>query len=299
MELHQLEAFETVWLHRSFTKAATVLFLTQPAITRQIAALEAELRTPLFERLGRRVVPTDAGEQLHRYAEEILRLAREARETVGDIAEGTAGRLVVGASSTLAAYILPVLLQRFQRAHPRLEIAVRTGVSAQIEERVREGSVDIGLVTTEGNVTPTAGLLNRVVLADFETCIVLPPQHPFHERTPWEIADLAGEPMVMMEVGTNLRTYCESLFRTVGVTPIIAMELDSVETIKRMVEVGLGVSLLPEIAVQGEVATGRLLMRRLSDIPRGHRQIVLVHRRDKYLSRALVAFLSEARSGVW
>src|SRR5437763_6287769 len=107
MELYQLEAFEAVVAQGSFTRAAEALFVTQPAVTRQIAALEAELRTRLFDRLGRTVRLTVAGEALHRYAEQIIRLSREAHDAVADIEAGDAGRLAVGASSTLATYVLP------------------------------------------------------------------------------------------------------------------------------------------------------------------------------------------------
>src|SRR5689334_5551811 len=98
MELYQLEAFEAVVAQGSFTRAAEALYLSQPAVTRQIAALEAELKTRLFDRLGRTVQMTAAGEALHRYAETIVRLAREAEHAVADIESGAAGRLAVGAS---------------------------------------------------------------------------------------------------------------------------------------------------------------------------------------------------------
>src|SRR5579872_5806481 len=117
MELHQLEAFEAVALNRSFTRAADELCLTQPAVTRQIAALERELKTRLFDRLGRSVQLTTSGEALHRYSAEVLRLTREAERAVADVATGAAGRLAVGANSTTATYLLPPLLRRFRETN--------------------------------------------------------------------------------------------------------------------------------------------------------------------------------------
>lgn len=105
MQFHELEAFEAVAANRSFTRAAEALFLTQPAVTRQIASLERELKTRLFDRLGRVVALTTAGEALHRYAAEILRLIHEAERTVGDVVTGSAGRVAVGANSTTATYL--------------------------------------------------------------------------------------------------------------------------------------------------------------------------------------------------
>lgn len=298
MELYQLEAFEAVLLHRSFTRAAEVLFLTQPAVTRQIAALEDELKTPLFERLGRTVAPTPAGEALHRYAKEMLRLAREAREAVGDIAAGASGRLTVGASSTLATYVLPPLLKRFREAFPRVEISITTGVSARILDRVREGRADLGLVTTEGNERPLDAALLLTPLADYETCVVLPPHHLLTTREGLSATDLAEIPLVLMEHGTNLRTYVDSLLSAAGVVAPVAMELDNVEAIKRMVEAGSGISLLPEISVRSEVAVGRLVARPLTDVPQDQRRIALVRRRDKYISASLRAFLDLIQSAV-
>jgi DNA-binding transcriptional LysR family regulator len=248
------------------------------------------LRTPLFDRLGRTIRLTAAGEALHRYAEQIMRLSREARDAVSDIAAGAAGRLEVGASSTLATYVLPPLLRRFRETNTRIEIAISTGISARVVEMVREGRADIGLVTTEANADDR--LLQTMVLADYETCAVVPPGHPLAERVRVRAADLAGISLILMETGTNLRTYVDRLLSSAGVAEQVAMELDNVEAIKRMIEADLGISLLPRVSVQAEVAAGRLLALPLEGVPRGQRRIALVHRRDKYLSAALRAFIA-------
>ena len=300
MERHQLEAFEAVARLRSFTRAAEALHVTQPAVTRQVAALESELRPRLCDRLGRSVRMTPSGEALHRYAEPILRLMREAGEAVADIEAGTGGRLTVGASSTLATYVLPPLLRRFREAQPagaRVEIAVHTGVSARVTEMARAGEVDVGLVTGVGEGasggSPADASLTELVLADYETCVVVPPDHPLAARDaavcPEEMADL---PLILMESGTNLRAYVDRLLGAAGVEEQVALELDNVEAIKRMIAAGLGVSLLPRVAVRDEVASGRLAERALANVPRAHRRILLVWRRDKYLSAALRRFIA-------
>lgn len=287
MELYQLEAFEAIVLHGSFTKAAEALHLTQPAVTRQIASLEAELRTPLFDRLGRSVRMTTAGEALHRYAAHIVRLAHEARYAVADVNAGNAGRIALGASSTLATYVLPHLLRDFRHSHPRVEIAIQTGISAQILEQVRAGETDIALVT--GDIQDA--LLVVSYLSDYETCVVVPPGHPLANRETVSASELAGNPLILMETGTNLRTYVDRLLNTAGGGEQVAMELDNVEAIKRMIEAELGISMLPEVAVRTEVADGRLRALKLTDVPRAKRRIALVYRRDKYLSLTLKAFM--------
>ncbi len=296
MELRQLETFAQVAHWQSFTKAADALSLTQPAVTRQIAALEQELRTRLLERMGRKVRLTAAGEALYRYAVEILRLAREAERAVADVVAGTAGRLAVGASSTTATYILPPLLRRFRETYPGVELSIHTGVSAQVAEMVIASEVDVGIVTGLGE----PGGLIEIPLADYATGVVVYPEHPLAQR----IADpdfaaqgvsaeeLAGSPLILMEEGTNLRTYVDRLLSAAGVEERVTMELDNVEAIKKMIEARLGISLLPLISVQAEVAAGRLIALPLADVPGAHRRIVAIHRPDKYLSAALKAFLA-------
>lgn len=295
MDLHQLQAFEAVARERSFTRAAESLFLTQPAVTRQIAALEAELRTRLFDRLGRSVQLTASGEALHRYAEAIVRLTREAEQAVAEIGTGAAGRLSVGASSTLATYVLPPLLRAFRETHPNVELGIHTGVSADVLDMVRAGRVDVGLVTSGESIRDP--LLVPTVLADYETRVVVPPGHALVQSdraATLRATDLAAGPLmlILMETGTNLRAYVDGLLSAAGVTNApVTMELDNVEAIKRMIEAGLGISLLPEVSVRAEVAGGRLVALSLSDVPRASRRMALVVRQNKYVPAALRSFM--------
>ena len=298
MERHQLEAFEAVAQAQNFTRAADLLCVTQPAVTRQIAALEAELKTRLFDRLGRTVRLTASGEGLHRYAGSILRLHREAHDALGDIEAGSAGRLSVGASSTLATYVLPPLLRRFREAHAGVELSIHTGISAHIIEMVRQGSVDVGLVTTDESDAAPDTRLAITPLADYDTCVVVPPGHALAKRGTVRAADLAGLPLLLMETGTNLRTYADRLLSEAGVAAPVAMELDNVEAIKRMIEAGLGVSLLPEVSVRAEVAAGRLYALPLWEGRKSVRRIALVQHPDKYLPIALRSFITLVRSEI-
>lgn len=287
MELYQLEAFEAVAARGSFTRAAEALHLTQPAVTRQIAALETELHTRLFDRLGRTVQMTDAGQALHRYSEQIVRLEREAQHAVAEVGAGAAGRLTVGASSTLATYVLPSLLRTFRESHPRVEIAVHTGVSARVVEMVMTNEADLGLVTADVHERS----LSSIVLTDYETRVVVYPAHTLANRHTISAAELAGSTLIHMESGTNLRTYVDRLLSAAGVEEQVAMELDNVEAIKRMIEAGLGISMLPEVAVRTEVESGRLVALPIADVPQAKRQIRLVRRQDKFFSASMKAFM--------
>ena len=300
MELRQLETFVRVAELRSFTQAAEVLYLTQPAVTRQIAALETQLKTRLFDRLGRTIQLTAAGESLYRYAVEMLRLGREAERAVGDVVTGTAGRLAIGANSTTATYLLPPLLRRFREDYPGVELSLHTGVSARVVEMVLTNEVDIGLAT---GVAEQPGLV-VIPLSEHGTSIVVYPDHPLAEKSKQEggvgvrAAELAGSPLILMEAGTNLRTDVDRLLAAAGIEERITMELDNVEAIKKMIEARLGISLLPLVSVAAEVDSGRLIALPLIDEPNIHRRIAALHRRDKYLPTALKSFLALLRGSL-
>jgi len=292
MDLHQIMAFEAVVAHRSFTRAAEALCLTQPAVTRQIASLERELKTRLFDRLGKSVELTATGETLHRYAAEILRLASEAQTAVADVVTGSAGRLSVGANSTTATYLLPPLLRRFRALHPGVELVVHTGISAQVAEMVVANEVDIGVVT---GYIPRKGLLD-IPITDYTTVAVVFPGHPLtNTGAPVRAEDLAGCPLILMEEGTNLRRYVDRLLSAAGLEERVTMELDNVEAIKKMIEARLGISLLPLISVESEVASGRLVALPLIDVPNAHRYVTAIYRDDKYVTAALRGFLAMLR----
>jgi DNA-binding transcriptional LysR family regulator len=300
MEFSQIEAFLTVARTQNFTRAAALLYLTQPAVTRQIAALEEELKTRLFDRLGRGTRLTAAGEVFLSYAERVVQLREEARVAVREIEAGTAGCLQVGASSTLATYVLPPLLKAFREAHPGVEIAIHTGVSARVRELVLAGSVEVGLVTTEGaDTTEHDTRLHREPLQRFTTCVVVPPAHPLTEQPmPLDVSSLGKWPLVMMEPGTNLRAYSDHLLSEAGNPVHITMAFDNVEAIKRMIEAGLGISLLPEVAVQSEVEARKLVALSLAGESERGRQMALLSRKDAYQTTATKNFIDLLKIGL-
>jgi DNA-binding transcriptional LysR family regulator len=191
---------------------------------------------------------------------------------------------------------LPSLLTQFRQEHPGIELSLRTGLSARVRELVLSGVVDIGLVTTEGEPAEQEGVLLSESLGVYETVLAVPPGHALAAKNTTTVTELSGEPLLAMTAGTNLRTYAEHILADAGVAARVTMELDSVEAIKRMVEAGLGVSLLPRVAIASEVATGRLVALTLTGIPLPERHIVLLRRRDKHVGASLLAFLQAARS---
>ena len=297
MDFRQLQAFEAVVEHRSFTRAAEALFLTQPAITRQIAALESSLKTRLFERMGRLVQLTPSGEKLHAYALEIMRLSMEAERVVGEVETGIAGRLAVGANSTTATYFLPQRLRRFRESFPGIELSVHTGASAKVAEMALGGLVDVGIVT---GYKEQPGVV-AIPLTEFATGVVVYPEHELAIRKDGESESIRAEQLsefslILMERGTNLRNYVDRLLLSVGAGQRVTMELDSVEAIKKMIEARHGISLLPLVSVEAEVESGRLVVLKLAEEPHSQRRVTAIYRQDKYLTAALKSFLEILQS---
>lgn len=287
MELRQLETFVRIVELGSFTRAAEELSLTQPAVTRQIASLEAELKTRLLERLGRKVALTSSGEALFRYAAEILRLTDDARRAVADVSAGLSGKMTVGASSTAATYLLPPILSRYRELYSAVELNVHTGLSAHIADLVMENAVDLGVVMGDHS---RAGLKQETV-GESATVVVTYPDHPLADRTAVKAEELGLSALILMEEGTNLRRYVDRLLSTAGVKEQVSMEMDNVEAIKKMIEARLGISLLPSMAVEAEVAAGRLAALPLADVPGASRTVSLIYRADKYVSAAMKGFM--------
>jgi DNA-binding transcriptional LysR family regulator len=291
MEIRELETFVKVVSLGSFTKAADELALSQPAATRQIASLERELKTKLLDRLGKKVSLTSSGEILHEYAVQILRLSGEAKEAVAETSGGGSGRLALGASSTAATYLLPPLLRKYRKMRPGVELSVRTGPSRKVSEMVIANTVDFGVVME----TPTENsLLESTVLAEYSYTAIVYPNHPLAAMAPQEPIDaeaLAGERIVTMEPGTTLRSVVDKLFSSRNAAPQIAMELDNVESIKKMVQARLGVSILPIVSVRDEISNGHLVTIPLADTKVSRQQIAAVYRKDKFFNAAMKELL--------
>lgn len=285
MDQRQLETFVRVAALGNFTRAAEELALSQPAVTRQVAALEKQCGTRLLDRLGHTVALTPAGEALHRYAVEILRLSAEAEEAVARIAVGEAGRLRVGASTTAATYFLPPFLAAFRSGFPGVELSVVTGGSEEVARMVVENAADVGVVMDFRGESE----LLEVPLAGYENVLAVHPEDELGANP--SPAALASRPLLVTRRGTRLRRIVDSVFPSP-----VAMELDNLETIKKMVQARLGIALLPLLAMQEEIAAGTLVAVPLEIPVKEPQTISAIYRRDKYLTAAMRGFLGSLNS---
>ena len=286
MDFGQIDAFVQVAAHSSFSRAAEVLQLTQPSITARIQALERELGEELFERGGRSVRLNDAGLAFHSYAERMLQTLREGRDAVDEVRNVQAGSLRLGSAPTISTYVLPGILHAFCRRYPGVDVIVRTGRSEQVLGMLLADEVQVGLVRALTNAE-----VETVPLYDDEIVLAAYPGHPFAASGRATISEAAREPIVLFDRGSSYYGLINSFFRQAGVIPNVAMELDSLEATKRMVEEGLGIALVPLVTIERELEAGLLVRVDLSDADPIQRPISLIHRSHRKLPRTVQAFI--------
>ncbi|MBI1736033.1 MAG: LysR family transcriptional regulator [Candidatus Rokubacteria bacterium] len=283
--LAPLRALQAVARHGSFSRAATDLGLTQPAVSMQISQLESRVGLPLLERVGKRATPTEAGELLLAHAARAFLELEAGLERVRRLRGIVAGRLRLGTSASISIYLLPPLLRRFRTRYPEAALVIVTGNASEIVASVAANDLDLGLVSL-----PVRS--RELVVAPFyrdELIAIAPPGRTWPARRAVGAKELAAGPLILFERGATLRRVIDAWFQRGGAPPARVMEMGNTEAIKKLVQAGLGRSVTSWFSVKSEVRSRALAARRLA--PPLHRQIGLVHRRDKTHTPALEAFL--------
>jgi DNA-binding transcriptional LysR family regulator len=290
--LRQLKVFEAVARHRSFSRAAAELHLTQPAVSMQVKSLEDQAGLPLFERIGKRIFLTEAGEELYRRSHTIARELTDGQDALDAMRGLSQGRLAIALVST-AKYFAPPLLARFLKAHPgvRLKLAVdnREAVIAQLAAN----EVDFAIMGRPPQNLETVA----EPFARHPHVIIAPPSHPLAGKHRIPLAKLAGETFIVREPGSGTRGLLERLFAEHKLPLHISMEMASNETIKQAVLAEMGISLLSLHTVGLELATGRLVTLDVKGLPivRDWYVVHLAQKRLSPVAQALKGFLlSEA-----
>src|SRR5262252_6794991 len=231
----QVQAFIQVARTGNVSRAAEALYVTQPALTARIQALEKELGETLFVRTGRGVRLTDAGRVFLPNAERAVQ-AIDGRQALSDLRSASAGRLALGAAPAVSTYVLPPVLKRFASLHPRVDVAVRTGHSEEILAMVLNDEVQVGLVRTLRHPD-----IDAFPLYEDELVLVCNTQHRFARRGAVELAEVGRERLIMFDRTSSYFELTQTLFLRGGVVAHTVMELDNIEAAKKMVEEGLGV----------------------------------------------------------
>ncbi|HVF51118.1 MAG TPA: LysR family transcriptional regulator [Pyrinomonadaceae bacterium] len=256
MEIRQLRAFAAIAETHTFTAAGARVHVTQAAISMQIRQLEKEVGSPLFIRTPRRVVLTDAGERLLLRARVILREHDAALSELAELAGAEHGRLRVGSASAMVSSLrLPRILKELSEQHPQGEISVVSGTSETLVKQILSGELDVAFISLPVEVR---GIETELLSRD-ELIAIASPRHPLAQQRVVSAFTLAGEKLILGERGGNTRRMIDEFFAEAGLKPNVAMELSRQAAIRRMVEAGMGVGIVPRQSAREEIDAGRLV----------------------------------------
>jgi DNA-binding transcriptional LysR family regulator len=288
----RLQVFHAVARHLSFTRAAEALFMTQPAVTFQIKQLEEQFNTRLFERGHGRISLTPAGEIVLEYAEKILALSSELETRIGEMTGQMRGPLTVGASTTVAEFMLPRILGEFNSLYPQVRTRLTVANSESIETRIVEHSLDVGLIELE---TRNPNLEAEFCCED-ELVVICTPDHPLKGLASVGAKALLDYEYVSREPGSGTREVTDAWFREAGVEPErlkTQMELGSLEALKGVVGTGLGFAVVSRASVGRELQLGSLVAIPLQ--PALTRRISVVFPKERFRSRVVGTFIEFAK----
>ncbi|MFA5626338.1 MAG: LysR family transcriptional regulator [Thiohalomonadaceae bacterium] len=282
--LRQLRVFAAVTRHRSFTRAAEELCLTQPAVSMQVKQLESQLDAALFEQLGRKIFLTEMGKEVYQYSRNILQQLDELQGVLSSMKGLDKGRLKISVAST-ANYFIPALLAGFCQRHPKITVSLDVTNRETLLNQLADNEVDLVVM----GQPPKDADLGYEPFLENPLVIVAPPEHPLAKKKKIPLNALTQEIFLVREPGSGTRIAMERFFSQRGVHITTGMEVGSNEAIKQSVQAGLGLGLLSRDTVEMELTLGRLVILPVSDFPI-MRHWYVVHRQGKRLSAIATAF---------
>ena len=288
MELHQLNIFLAVAETGKFSQAAERMYLTQPAVSMQIRALEDELGQMLFYRDRRHSTLTAAGTVLLRHAQAVTTQIEQAVQEIEDLRELDGGHINIACSDTFAAYLLTDMISRFRLAFPNIHFAVYNGTSHEIARHIIDHDADIGFLSLPFH-HPKGDCRNWVTYRDLAVCH---PHHPVAGRDSLDILELVSEQLLILETGTATRESFDAVLMLEGVVADRVMELGSVAVQKEFATAGIGVAVVPDYAVKSDCKEGKLACIPVNGLP--EKQIGLCYLRGKQLSKAAQTFIERS-----
>jgi len=285
MDFDQLETFQEVARLSSFSRAAEKRFRTQPAISSQIRALEEEVGAKLLDRSGGKVSLTAPGKLFLKYVEETLESRKAIFTAIAETERVPRGEIIVGANEGTCLHILPEVFAQFKKQYPDVAVNIKRSDYAKILESVIDNSVDFGVVS----LPVTDNRLTVVLIHRDELVIITPPTHPLAKLKSTTVSEAAKYPLVLPKAG-HTRDALEDLFHERKLKPNYSMELDSSELLKRFVAADVGIGFIARSNVLEDVRADALAVIAISDA-QVRRDLALVFRKDKALSRAALAFI--------
>lgn len=291
MEFAQLEAFIAIAQEQSFSRAAERLARTQPAISIAIKKLEDEVGAPLLDRTRNHIGLTEAGTILFEYAQKIVHLRSEAAEAIKELRQLHRGKVTVGANESMSLYFLPNVILAYRQQYPQIKVEVYRTFSEQLPRLLKEHRVDLALLAYD----PQDRQLESFVVKRDELVLIMSPRHRLANKTKVTVQELGQESFLAHNVKSPTRDKVIQFFRDHQVPLNISIELATIETIKRFVELDLGLALVPRMCVEEEIRTGRLATVPVQGL-KIKRTLRVAYLRDRILSHAAAAFLHLVKS---
>jgi len=289
MDINQLEVLVTVARERSFSRAAEVLNRTQPAISQAIRRLETEIGEKLFDRSSKDGTLTFAGEVLLSHAKQMLNLRHNAHQAITEMRDLRHGKVSISANEHTVFYLLPVI-EEFRKQHPLIKIEVQRGVASRIPKQITAREVELGVIS----FTPNDESVRSTPVMSDELVLVVSPKHKFAHRTEVSIKELGDEIFVAHNALSPYRQKVIESFDRHKTKLNIAVELPSLEAIKRLVARGVGVALVPRLTARAETSAGILKELSVKEM-KLERKLNIIYRRNSELSHAAKAFLKIAK----
>ena len=290
MHLETLQVFCDLVESGSFSTAASQNFVTQSAVSQQVRALEGRFDLPLIERTKGHVQPTPAGQILYQASKDITARYRELREQMQRFGSVVGGSVRLATVHSVGLYELSEPLKKYLKAYPQVSVHLEYSRSTKIFEDILSGAIDLGIVA----YPPRRSQIAVIPFREDRLVLVCATHHPLARRKSVTVKDLEGQNFVGYERDIPTRRATDRLLRKKNVTVRYVMELDNIETIKRVVEIGAGVALVPEPAVKQEVKNRTLCALQLTDETL-HRPLGIVHRHGKHFTPAVERFIAELR----
>jgi DNA-binding transcriptional LysR family regulator len=263
VDLRQLEIIRAIAESGSFTAAGHNLHVSQSAISRQILLLEDELKTPVFLRIGRRIRITPAGEALLQLSHRVFQDLTDTVAAISDSQETLRGTVRILGGMTVCLYVFPPLLSELSKQHPAIEVKIVNDSTERCVQHLRAGTGDIALLTLP---IRDADMVTVPVLQE-ELLVVTSAKHPLSKKRRVNAQDLANQPFVLFESGSNTRRVVDEFFASAGIEPRIVMETENVEILKALVRHGHGITIVSYQSVARDVASGHLYCARIDGRP--------------------------------
>jgi len=283
--LYPIQVFYTVAMERSFSRAAEKLFRTQPAISMMVKRLEAEMGEKLIDRSGRELILTDAGQIVLEHARRLGNLQLELENSLAELRDNVAGRLIIGANESTTLYLLRHL-QKYRRLYPRVRVQVRRSLSSKIPSQLVEGDLELGVISYDPEDNR---LKSRVIYID-HLAFVVSPQHRLAKQESVSITELGMETFIAHNVRSPYRDIVLKEFQHHNVALNMDLEMPTVESIRKLVQRNEGVAFLPRMCVEQELEQGTLCEVRVIELY-VERKIRLTYPARRVLSHAARSFL--------